>query len=47
MDGFKMSAETEFYSQSYWYDNASEHEDVSNYDKNYYVYKIYRNILLG
>lgn len=47
MDGFKISAETEFYSKSYWYDNPAEHEDVSDYDENYYVYKIYKNILFG
>ena len=41
-----MSEEQKFYSQSYWYDNPLEHDDVSNYDENYYVYKIYENLIL-
>jgi hypothetical protein len=42
-----MSEENKFYSESYWYNNPVEHEDVSNYNENYYVYKIYKNILFN
>ena len=41
-----MDDEIKYYSEDYWYNNPQEHEDVSNYDENYYAYKIYENLIL-
>ncbi len=41
-----MDDEIKYYSEDYWYNSPQEHEDVSNYDENYYAYKIYENLIL-
>jgi hypothetical protein len=39
-------SEEEYYSKDYWFNNPSVHDVVNNYDKNYYAYKIYENVIL-
>ena len=38
--------EKDYYNIDYWFNNPTEHEDVDNYGKDYYGYKIYENIIL-
>tara|TARA_R100000152_G_C6732743_1_gene157214 strand:- start:8 stop:583 length:576 start_codon:yes stop_codon:yes gene_type:complete len=39
-------SEEKYYDVDYWYNNPEEHADVSNYNKDYYAYKIYENVIL-